>query len=120
MEFTKNLFEKTAMALPGMTAREFSRYCGKSEGYYGSIISQNLNISTNALMYLAEVLHYKNEISPSRGIGDVLEIISQEIATRTRQFQCENEAVRKMVLRAVASAYLQRDDGYYAPAIVIG
>jgi hypothetical protein len=120
MEFTKKLFEKTAMALPGITAREFSRYCGKSEGYYGSISSQNLNISTNALMYLAEVLHYKNEISPKQEYREILQMISQEVAKRTREVQCENLVVRQMVLRAVANAYMQREDGYYAPAIVIG
>jgi hypothetical protein len=54
MSFTKQIYEKTSMALPDVTARTFSRYCGKSEGYYGSISSQNLDISTNGLLYLPD------------------------------------------------------------------
>lgn len=120
MEFTKKLYEKTANAIPSMTAREFSRYLGKSEGYYGSIISQNLQISTNALIYLAEVLDYKNTITPKKEFGEVVSLIAAEVARRTQHLECENARVRKMVLKAVANAYMQKENEYYAPAIVIG
>lgn len=50
MEFERTLFEKVREAFPKTTARTFSRDCGKSEGYYGSIIAQQQRISTCALI----------------------------------------------------------------------
>ena len=71
MSFTKQLFEMTSMALPEVTARKFSRYLGKSEGYYGSVSSQNLDISTNSLLFLSEILEHKNSINPNKKITEL-------------------------------------------------
>lgn len=119
MSFTRELFERTTNALPGTTAREFSRYCGKSEGYYGSISSQDLEISTSGLIYLAGLLHAKNSIEPNEKIRQVLAMITNEVADRTKRIQCENEAVRRMMIKAVAHAYMQGSSDYSAPPIVI-
>jgi len=124
MSFTKQLFEMTSMALPGVTARTFSRYLGKSEGYYGSISAQNLAISTNGLLFLSEVLEQENTRSqknPSQEkyITEIQNLIAQEIARRMQQLETENLAVRKMVIRAVAQTYMQSGKNYSAPPIVI-
>ena len=124
MSFTKQLFEMTSMALPGVTARTFSRYLGKSEGYYGSISAQNLAISTNGLLFLSEILEQhntRNQNNPSQDkyITEIQNLIAQEIARRMQQLDTVNLAVRKMVIRAVATTYMQSGNDYSAPPIVI-
>ena len=129
MSFTKQLFEMTSMALPGVTARTFSRYLGKSEGYYGSISAQNLAISTNGLLFLSEVLEQHNTKgkdsqsvftqTPNKYIIEIQDLIAQEIARRMQQLDTENLAVRQMVIRAVAQTYMQSGNDYSAPPIVI-
>jgi hypothetical protein len=125
MSFTKQLFKMTSMALPGVTARKFSRYLGKSEGYYGSISAQNLAISTNGLLFLSEVLEQHNtrnqdsEGNQYKYITEIQNLIAQEIARRMQQLDTENLAVRKMVIRAVAQTYMQSGNDYSAPPIVI-
>lgn len=120
MSFTKQLFDKTSMALPDVTARTFSRYLGKSEGYFGSISAQNLNISTNSLLYLSEVLEHKKLSDPNQYISEIQEMIAQEVARRFQSVSTQNIEVRKMMLRAVANAYAQSTGGYSVPPIVIG
>jgi hypothetical protein len=125
MSFTKQLFEMTSMALPGVTARTFSRYLGKSEGYYGSISAQNLAISTNGLLFLSEVLEQQNTSNQDNDgnqykyITEIQNLIAQEIARRMQQLDTENLEVRKMVIRAVAQTYMQSGNDYAAPPIVI-
>jgi hypothetical protein len=119
MNFTKKLFEMTSMALPDVTARTFSAYLGKSEGYYGSISAQNLNISTNSLLYLSEVLEHKRVTSPNQYITEIQQMIALEVARRVQSFPMQNMEVRKIMLRAIANAYAQSTGGYSAPPIVI-
>jgi hypothetical protein len=125
MSFTKQLFEMTSMALPGVTARTFSRYLGKSEGYYGSISAQNLAISTNGLLFLSEVLEQNNTRSQENDgnqykyITEIQTLIAQEIARRMQQLDTENLVVRQMVIRAVAQSYMKSGDDYSVPPIVI-
>lgn len=119
MSFTKQLFEMTSMALPEVTARTFSRYCGKSEGYYGSISSQNLDISTNSLLYLSEVLEYRNSLHPSKRITELQAMIANEIAKRIQRVDTQNVTIRKLVLKAIARTYLEGEDKYSVPPIVI-
>ena len=119
MSFTKKLFEKASMALPDITARSFSRYCGKSEGYYGSISAQNLDISTNSLLYLSEILEQKKTSSSNRYIAELQTMIAEEIAQRMQSLDTQSLAVRRTVMRAVAHSYLQRPDEFSAPPIII-
>ena len=107
------------MALPDITARSFSRYCGKSEGYYGSISAQNLDISTNGLLYLSEVLEHKKSTSPNKYITETQGLIADEIARRMQPVDTGNLAIRKLVLRAIASTYLEADDEFSVPPILI-
>ena len=119
MSFTKKLYKKTAEALPEITARTFSRYCGKSDGYYGSISSQNLEISTNSLLYLAEILQYRNGLAPCRKIQAALNLIANEVARRLQPVETKSHAVRDMIIKAVANAYMERESLYDAPPIII-
>jgi hypothetical protein len=119
MNFTKHLFLMTSMVLPDITARTFSRYLGKSEGYYGSITAQNLDISTNSLLFLAEVLDHKNTINPNKRITELQAVIAQEVVRRMQKLDTENEVIRKLVIRSVAKTYMERDQLFSAPPIVI-
>ena len=119
MSFTKQLFEMTSMALPDVTARTFSRYLGKSEGYYGSITAQNLDISTNSLLYLSEVLEYRNSLNPSQRITELQAMIANEVAKRIQRVDTQNVTIRKLVLKAIARTYLEGEDKYSVPPIVI-
>ena len=119
MSFTKQLFEMTSMALPDVTARKFSRYLGKSEGYYGSISSQNLDISTNSLLFLSEILEHKNSTNPNKKITELQSMIALEVANRVQRIDSQNEAVRKLVIRSIAKVYMESNDNFSAPPIVI-
>jgi len=126
MTFPQQLYRRIAEALPGTTTRTFSRYCGMSEGYYGSICAQNLPISTNALICLAEVLDQiiavKESFQPrtAMSLRVVQQTIAEEIASRTQNFQIGNVLVRKMIIRAVASVALKRDHQLSMPAVILG
>jgi hypothetical protein len=120
MNFTKQIFNKATMALPDITTRTFSRYCGKSEGYYGSISSQNLPISTHSLLYLSEVLEHKKAKSQNKHIFELQLMIAEEVARRMQSLETQNMAVRKMVIRAIAQTYMAAGREFSAPPIVIG
>ena len=119
MSFTKQLFEMTSMALPDVTTRTFSRYLGKSEGYYGSISAQKLNISTNSLLYLYEILEHKKEVKQNQYITELQSMIMREVTRRMQVLDTQNLAVRKLMMRAVAQAYAESTGGYSAPPILI-
>jgi len=102
-----------------MTVRRFSRYCGKSEGYYGSIIAQNLDLSTNALIHLAEVLTYKQAHTPCREIKQALFTITEEIADRMQHINSGNMSVRRMIIKAVAALQMRNDGDYYTALPVL-
>ena len=120
MSFTRKIFNMASMALPDITTRTFSRYCGKSEGYYGSITAQDLPISTNSLLYLSEVLEHKKVQSPNKYINELQTVIAQEVAHRMQTLDTQNMAVRRMVMRAIVNAYTESTGGYSAPPILIG
>ncbi|WP_146179705.1 hypothetical protein [Limnohabitans parvus] len=119
MSFTKELFEQTAQALPEITTRTFSKYCGKSEGYYGSIRAQNVEISTNSLVYLAEILQYRNSIAPSKALNSVISTIVGEISKRIQSIEVENIEVRKMIIQSIVKTNMESDRCCSAPPIVI-
>jgi hypothetical protein len=126
MTFTQQLYEHVCNALPGTTSRSFSELCGKSEGYYGSITAQQLPISTNALIYLAEMLEHmmatRHSYQPNttQNLRRVQQFIANEIARRTQEFDIENLPVRKMIISAVATAAYTRDHQHNLPAIILG
>ena len=119
MNFTKQLFQMTSAALPDVTARTFSRYLGKSEGYYGSVSSQNLDIPTNSLLYLSEILEHKYSLTQSKRIAEVQSMIAKEVARRMHTFETQNAAVRKLLMKSIAQIYISKEHDFNAPPIVI-
>ena len=124
MGFVYRLFDELAKAIPNLTTRKFSSLCGKSEGYFGSITAQNLQISDNALLYLSEHLELKklvieDEIFSAR-VNDVQEMIAQEMARRMNDVQVDNLQVRKMILGSVAKVAVQRDQVEQLPFMTHG
>jgi len=126
MTFTQQLYEQIGNALPGTTSRSFSRLCGRSEGYFGSITAQQLPISTNSLIYLAEMIEhliadtYRHNGGKQLKLRQVQQSIAEEVARRTQHFDIDNLPVRKMIISAVAKAAYTRDHQYNLPAIIFG
>lgn len=126
MTFTKQLYERICDALPGTTSRSFSRLCGRSDGYFGSINAQQLAISTNSLIYLAEMLEHfmsvRRHLQPSAvsKLRQAQEFIANEIARRTQEFEIDNLPVRQMIISAVASAAYARDQQCFMPTVIFG
>lgn len=126
MKFERDLFEKVCDAFPHTTARTFSRDCGKSEGYYGSITAQNQRISTSALIYLAEVLECRKNLDASMTpkrlhyIDDAQQMIADEIAGRAQSFDSDSFKVRTMILKALANTANRYDDNYWLPPVIMG
>lgn len=125
MTITKKLFEAVREAIPNTTARTFSRDCGMSEGYYGCISSQNLPMSTNALIFLAEVLECRKELlrdmTPRRLtlIEDAQKMIAREIASRMQNINCDNLVVRRMIIGAVAKVASTHEHYKYIPPFIV-
>ena len=122
MTFTNDLYDKIKAAVPDMTVRRFSRYCGRSDGYYGSITAQALPLSTNALIHLAEMLTHMQSLKPSHALDAALVMIAEEVARRMQSINSSsNWAVRQMIVKAVAKVQVNRVDNDLAPLpIVLG
>lgn len=125
MTFTRKLFEQVREAIPNTTAKTFSRDCGRSEGYYGSITAQKLPITTNALMCLAEVMECRKELmrdmTPRKlaKIEEVQQMIAAEVARRMQNIDCDNLIVRKLITGAVAKAIAKNEQHNYPPIFVM-
>ncbi len=126
MDFAQQLYQHLSNALPELTTRRFSFYCGKSEGYYGSICAQQLPISTNALIHLAEILEQliaiKHTAQPitAQKLRKAQELIADEIASRAHSMSIDNLSVRKMIVGAVARTAYRHDHQHNMPAIILG
>ena len=119
MNFKNRLYEKIKTAMPDMTVREFSNYCGKSEGYYGSITAQNLELSTNALLHLAEVLSHIQTQQPNPALGTALTMIAEEVADRMQHIDTRNWSVRQMIIHAVAKVHVSNQQSSLAPMPIV-
>lgn len=119
MTFKQDLYDKIKTAVPDMTVRRFSRYCGKSDGYYGSITAQSLPLSTDALIHLAEVLMQMQKIKPGQALDAALVMIAEEVARRMQSINSSNWSVRQMIIKAVAKAQVNRVDCDLAPLPIV-
>jgi hypothetical protein len=99
MNFTNQIYAHLSASMPHMTARKFSGYCGMSEGYFGSITAQGLEMSTNALFHLAEVVNHHNRLNPSAELHRSIDIIAAEIARRMQDMPSASYVIRKQVSR---------------------
>lgn len=126
MNFTQTIYNKVYQAMPNITTRSFSRYCGKSAGYYGSITAQNLPISTNALICLAEVLEASKVLHERslteqklRDIELAQQMIADEVATRMQNIDSEDYKIRKMIICSVAKSIAKHEQQYYPPIFIM-
>lgn len=120
MALIRELYEEVKEIFPETTTRQFSNYCGMSDGYYGSVTAQHLEISTNALIVLAEVLDHMRDIrcvldpALSARIDALQHRIVNEVVARTQLVDSGVMRVRRMLLKAFASAISRRDPNYGA------
>jgi hypothetical protein len=115
MSYTKQIFNEMKAIDPNITVREFSYRCGKSEGYYGSLISQELELSDEAIINLLETLEMwklilaktpNNTVDKIHRIGDVQKDLTRELAKRTStNHSTQNNEVRKLIINAVVHLY---------------
>ena len=115
MSYTKQIFKEMKAIDPNITVREFSYRCGKSEGYYGSLISQKLELSSEAIINLLETLEMwkmilgktpNNSVDKIHQIGDVQKHLTSELAERTStNHKTPNNQVRNLIIKAVVNLY---------------
>ena len=112
MTFTEELYQHISSLYSGMTVRGFSKLCGKSEGYYGSMKAQNLELATSAITHLIEELEQRKMMFISMNasakqiteLRDVQLFIADEIAARHHKCsENQNIKIRHMLLEAVSN-----------------
>ena len=126
MTFTEELYEKISNLYVGMTVRGFSKLCGKSEGYYGSMKAQNLELSSSAISYLMEGIEERKMAAPASTqfitqLTDVQLFIADEIAARHhRCSENQNIKIRHMILEAVSNLADREIDNRTPTPVFIG
>jgi hemoglobin-like flavoprotein len=112
MTFTEELYQHISSLYSGMTVRGFSKLCGKSEGYFGSMKAQNLELATSAITNLLEELEQRKMMFISMNasakqiteLRDVQLFIADEIAARHHKCsENQNIKIRHMLLEAVSN-----------------
>ena len=118
MSYTKQIYKEMKAIDPNITIREFSYRCGKSEGYYGSLISQKLELSDEAIINLLETLEMwklitvktpNNTVDKIHQIDDVQKNLTTELAERTStNHNTLNNQVRNLIIKAVVNLYQRK------------
>ena len=99
MKFEEQLYECVCQVFPSTTVRSFSRWLGKSEGYWSSIMAQQLSVSNGALGHLVDILSVQKLQAyavPARAqkISHLQALIAEEIHNRAQcllhEFECLN------------------------------
>ena len=85
--FEQELYEAVGRAFPGLTVRSMSKLLGKSSGYWSSVTSQNLPLSTDALTHLSEVIECQQimcRLDSRRGqkLADAQQLICDQLSAR--------------------------------------
>jgi hypothetical protein len=121
-----NKNEKISNLYVGMTVRGFSKLCGKSEGYYGSMKAQNLELSSSAISYLMEGIEERKMAAPASTqfitqLTDVQLFIANEIAIRHHKCsENQNIKIRHMILEAVSNLADREIDNRTPTPVFIG
>ena len=128
MTFTEELYQHISSLYSGMTVRGFSKLCGKSEGYYGSMKAQNLELATSSITNLLEELEQRKMMFISMNasakqitqLRDVQLFIADEIAARHHKcIENQNLKIRHMLLEAVSNlADRELDNRTPAPVFI--
>ena len=129
MTFTEELYQHISSLYSGMTVRGFSKLCGKSEGYYGSMKAQNLELATSAITNLLEELEQRKMMFISMNasakqiteLRDVQLFIADEIAARHHKCsENQNIKIRHMILEAVSNLADREIDNRTPTPVFIG
>ena len=121
MTFEQRLYEQVRQVLPNTTTRTFSRDCGMSENYLCSIQNQGLQLSTAALLHLAETMEHRRALGQTRKpIEEILKLLADEVAARTNNINSASITVQRLIARAIATTAYQRDCAVNLPAISMG
>lgn len=105
--FEYTLFANFAQIFPKLNVRDFSAWLGKSPGYWSSITSQGLHVSTSALKNLNDYIECRKTLLPEEDalyirLAKIQELITKEIVER---FMIETESfddIEEEVLRTIA------------------
>ena len=129
MTFTEELYQHISSLYSGMTVRGFSKLCGKSEGYFGSMKAQNLELATSAITNLLEELEQRKMMFISMNasakqiteLRDVQLFIADEIAARHHKcIENQNLKIRHMLLEAVSNLADRELDNRTPTPVFIG
>ena len=121
MTFEQRLYEQVRQVLPVTTTRTFSRDCGMSDNYLCSIQSQGLQLSTAALLHLAETMEHRQALGQTRKpIEGLLKLLADEVAARTNNINSPSITVQRLVTKSIAAVAYQRDCAVNLPAISMG
>ena len=129
MTFTEELYQHISSLYSGMTVRGFSKLCGKSEGYFGSMKAQNLELATSAITHLIEELEQRKMMFISMNasakqitqLRDVQLFIADEIAARHHKCsENQNIKIRHMLLEAVSNLADRELDNRTPTPVFIG
>lgn len=129
MTFTEELYQHISSLYSGMTVRGFSKLCGKSEGYFGSMKAQNLELATSAITNLLEELEQRKMMFISMNasakqiteLRDVQLFIADEIAARHHKcIENQNLKIRQMLLEAVSNLADRELDNRTPTPVFIG
>ena len=121
MTFEQTLYEQVRQVLPDTTTRTFSRDCGMSENYLCSIQSQGLQLSTAALLHLAETMEHRQALrQTSKPIDGLLKLLADEVAARTNNISSPSITVQRLITKSISAVAYQRDCAVNLPAISMG
>ena len=121
MTFERRIFEQVCAVMPGMTTRTFSQLCGRSENYYCSVQSQNLQMPVTVLVHLTETLeHLKALGRDAKAINQIQQQLADEIANRRNHISSTSFTVQQLVAKAIARCAYERDQHLNVPPITMG
>jgi hypothetical protein len=129
MTFTEELYQHISSQYSGMTVRRFSKLCGKSEGYYGSMKAQNLELATSAITHLIEELEERKMMFISMNtsakqitqLSNIQRFIADEIAARHHKCsENQNIKIRHMLLESVSKLADRELDNRTPTPVFIG
>lgn len=120
MNNNDQIFELTNQLIPDLTSRKFSVMCGKSEGYYGSITAQKLELSRSALLGLIDAIEQikvkalsTDTLAHTTDLDRLTSLIYETIAERTlRETSCKNLIARRFITEAISNLSYKQSSKY--------
>lgn len=125
MTFNDELYEAVCRIWPRTSVRSFSKILGRSTGYWSSIKSQNLRLSTGALMNLHTTLEMQILIAKhaemQRQMRDLQRKISQELAQRfIEQIEADELVIEELKQLANSNGQTSFSSSLPMPIVITG